>query len=704
MQFASAANIRRQVARMAYPPPPTTVVDSATKHLRILSPSGSPISYDPNVNPLMRQPINDLISRDYDAVIIIGPARNSKTVSVLACVAHIIKIERADATIYHNTKDKAIKFSRKELADMYRHSPGLKAELTGRARDDNILEKFHLAGNRLAMAWPTDSQMAGDTLRFCFIPDYDRIQREDGRGSIFNRVHKRSETFLSRRCTFAETSPGYEQKDPNWHATGIHEMPPTDGLSIQYNLGTRNRVYWKCPHCGEYAQEPRDYDGFKFHHARDLLGTTDPMQMGDVGVICSECGTSTDHRQAKQLLKHGRWVPEGCTIDCDGQIHGQRRNTRISSYWQSGGSAAYQSIDAMIRARLEAEERFDKSGDEDGLRDGCYMDMALPFLSRRRKAQTDHTSLMSRAEPLPRGQVPEQVRFLLAMVDVQGGKDRRFIVQIIGYGVGLESWIIDRYSIRWIGEGEDRRRIRPEASEDDWNELERLIMRKPYPLQGQPDKGLMVHRLGPDSGGEGNVDDGGEDGGVTDKAYKFWRRMRRERQAHRVHLIKGSSNQAAPRVAETFPDNKNRKDRRSSARGDVPVLMTNTNRLKDIVNGDIALDAPEPGYMHWPDWLKESFFRELTVESRKNGRWENPSHARNETFVLYAYGRGLCSWLGADNMNWDNPKPWAKPLDAGNSNVVAMSEHGEEAPALRPPIKRKRRQSAGNIASSDWLL
>lgn len=55
--------------------------------------------------------------------------------------------------------------------------------------------------------------------------------------------------------------------------------------------------------------------------------------------------------------------------------------------------------------------------------------------------------LEQRAEPVPSRSVPDGVNFLVATVDVQAGRHRRFVVQVTGYGSRGERWIIDRYNI-----------------------------------------------------------------------------------------------------------------------------------------------------------------------------------------------------------------------------------------------------------------
>lgn len=58
----------------------------------------------------------------------------------------------------------------------------------------------------------------------------------------------------------------------------------------------------------------------------------------------------------------------------------------------------------------------------------------LPYLPRASMEQRKSELLEQRAEPVPSRSVPDGVNFLVATVDVQAGRHRRFVVQVTGYG------------------------------------------------------------------------------------------------------------------------------------------------------------------------------------------------------------------------------------------------------------------------------
>ena len=117
--------------------------------------------------------------------------------------------------------------------------------------------------------------------------------------------------------------------------------------------------------------------------------------------------------------------------------------------------------------------------------------------------------------------------------------------------------------------------------------------------------------------------------------------------------------------------------------GDVPVLMLNTNTLKDGVHADLERCVKGSGGAHLPAWLGAEVFAEMTAETRTSSGWVNPSSSRNEAFDLANYARALCVQFEVDRPGWwEKPPMWAMPWDL-NSLVTHADGKG---PA---PVKRR---------------
>ena len=210
------------------------------------------------------------------------------------------------------------------------------------------------------------------------------------------------------------------------------------------------------------------------------------------------------------------------------------------------------------------------------------------------------------------------------------------------------------------------------------------------------------------------VDSGGEDG-VTDNAYKFWRRCKRDGLSKRVYLVKGDSTKRQKLITRTYPDNTSRSDRHAKARGDVPLYLLQTDQLKDRISNALSRETVGANYIHFPAWLGEWFFDELTYEERgQDGKWRKPGKGNNEAFDLFCYAHAIAILRGYERIKWgdeDNVPYWAK-LPSVNPNVIrketAEPEEAESAVEIeqvkpQPKAKAKSNWLNGGGKKSGWL-
>ncbi|HAO1183204.1 TPA: phage terminase large subunit family protein, partial [Escherichia coli] len=597
------------------------VADAVAQYMRVPMGAGNSVPWDPLVAPYVIEPMNCLASREYDAVIFVGPARTGKTIGLIdGWVIYNVICDPADMLIIQMTEEKAREHSKKRLARTFRVSPEVVSRLSPNKNDNNVYDRTFLAGNYLKIGWPSVNIMSSSDYKCVALTDYDRFPEDiDGEGDAFSLASKRTTTFMSSGMTLVESSPGRDVKDVKWRRTSPHEAPPTTGILSLYNRGDRRRWYWPCPHCGEYFQPCGDVvAGF-----RDIA---DPVLASEAAYIqCPSCSGRILPEQKRELNGRGVWLRDGESINADGSRYGDPRRSRIASFWMEGPAAAYQTLSQLVYKLLTAEQEYETTGSEETLKTVINTDWGLPYLPRASMEQRKSELLEQRAEPVPSRSVPDGVNFLVATVDVQAGRHRRFVVQVTGYGSRGERWIIDRYnitqSLRGDSDGESQR-IDPASYPEDWDVLLTDVFHKSWPLASDPSQQMRLMAMAVDSGGED---------GVTDNAYKFWRRCRRDGLGKRIYLFKGDSIRRAKLITRTFPDNTGRTGRRAQAAGDVPLWLLQTDALKDRVNNALWRDSPGPGYVHFPDWLGSWFYDELTYEERSSdGKWSKPGRGANE--------------------------------------------------------------------------
>ncbi|HAL9353545.1 TPA: phage terminase large subunit family protein, partial [Escherichia coli] len=608
------------------------VADAVAQYMRVPMGAGNSVPWDPLVAPYVIEPMNCLASREYDAVIFVGPARTGKTIGLIdGWVIYNVICDPADMLIIQMTEEKAREHSKKRLARTFRVSPEVVSRLSPNKNDNNVYDRTFLAGNYLKIGWPSVNIMSSSDYKCVALTDYDRFPEDiDGEGDAFSLASKRTTTFMSSGMTLVESSPGRDVKDVKWRRTSPHEAPPTTGILSLYNRGDRRRWYWPCPHCGEYFQPCGDVvAGF-----RDIA---DPVLASEAAYIqCPSCSGRIMPEHKRELNGRGVWLRDGESINADGSRYGDPRRSRIASFWMEGPAAAYQTLSQLVYKLLTAEQEYETTGSEETLKTVINTDWGLPYLPRASMEQRKSELLEQRAEPVPSRSVPDGVNFLVATVDVQAGRHRRFVVQVTGYGSRGERWIIDRYnitqSLRGDSDGESQR-IDPASYPEDWDVLLTDVFHKSWPLASDPSQQMRLMAMAVDSGGED---------GVTDNAYKFWRRCRRDGLGKRIYLFKGDSIRRAKLITRTFPDNTGRTGRRAQAAGDVPLWLLQTDALKDRVNNALWRDSPGPGYVHFPDWLGSWFYDELTYEERSSdGKWSKPGRGANEAFDLMVYAEAL---------------------------------------------------------------
>lgn len=705
--FASAKDIRRDIANLLKPPRRMKVSEAVAEYMRVPVGGGNSVKWDENTAPYILEPMNCLNSREYDAVIFVGPARTGKTVGLIdGWITYSIICEPSDFLLVQLTQEKASEHSRKRLDRTFRCSPEIAKRLSPRKNDNNVHDKYFRAGNLLKIGWPSINVLSSSDYKYVALTDYDRWPDDvDGEGDGFSLASKRTTTFMSAGMTLVESSPGKDIVDLKHHPKSTHEAPPTTGILSLYNRGDRRRFYWQCPSCSEWF-EPSMANMVGYRDDTDYVKASEKARLQ-----CPHCQTLIEPDKKRALNIGGKWLKEGQTIDKDGVIHGDGRNSRIASFWLEGPAAAYQTWAQLTYKLLTAEHEFEMTGSEETLKAVTNTDWGLPYLPRSALEQRRSDELMERREETEKRTVPYGCRFLLAAVDVQGGRNRRFVVQIVGYGENSERWLIDRYNIkssmRSNSDGESLP-IDPSAYPEDWDLLISDVLNKQYRIDGLEGGFMPILAMAVDSGGED---------GVTDNAYKFWRRCKRDGLSKRVYLVKGDSTRRQKLITRTYPDNTSRSDRHAKARGDVPLYLLQTDQLKDRISNALSRETIGANYIHFPAWLGEWFFDELTYEERgQDGKWRKPGKGNNEAFDLFCYAHAIAILRGYERIKWgdeDSVPHWAK-LPGSNPNVIRKeiaapemeTESAVEIEQVKPQPKVKTKSNwlnGGGKEKGGWL-
>lgn len=663
-------------ARMAdvfLPAERLTVSQAATKYRYLNNPGSYVGPWLNEETPYMVEPMDVLTSRRYTGTVFCGPAQSAKTEAlILNWIAYLATVEPADMLLFSPTMSMAKDFSMRRLGRMNRHSPEIGSRMLPEASADNLFEKKYQNGAVVSLSWPTVSQFAGRPVSRVALTDYDRMDDDiEKEGSPFDLGNKRTTTFGSFAMTLAESSPSRPISDGKWIRRSPHEAPPCGGILGLYNRGDRRRLYWRCPDCrtrfeGAFEQLQWDPD------------PNPTIASETVRLVCPHCATPIPFDARKAMLADARWLKDGQAFDRE-TIRGEPSRSPIASFWLNGTAARFTTWQRLVYVYLEAEADYERTQGEESLKKFYNTDLGVPYKPKKDLGERKPEDLKERAEPLTEHTVPEGVRFLVAAIDVQSN---RFVVEVFGIIAGqpFDMVLIDRFPIIKSKRSDpelDRAWVKPGTYLEDWDIVTDEVLRKTYPLDDGSGRIMQIKQTVCDSGGRE---------GVTTNAYNYVRRLRTDpatrHLASRFHLLKGDASPKVPRTRITYPDS-SKKDKLSGARGDIPVLMLNSNMLKDALAARLECVEPGKGMLRFPNWLPDEFYVEMCAEYRDDkGQWLRAGKTHNEAWDLGYYAIGLCvsSLIGAERLPWDKPPGWA---DVWDRNDLVASVGKERFGATR---------------------
>lgn len=92
------------------------VADAVAEYMRVPMGAGNSVPWDPNLAPYVIEPMNCPASREYDAVVFVGPARTGKTIGLIdGWIVYSIVCDPADMLVIRVSEEKAREHSKSVL-------------------------------------------------------------------------------------------------------------------------------------------------------------------------------------------------------------------------------------------------------------------------------------------------------------------------------------------------------------------------------------------------------------------------------------------------------------------------------------------------------------------------------------------------------------------------------------------------------------
>jgi phage terminase large subunit GpA-like protein len=283
-----------------------------------------------------------------------------------------------------------------------------------------------------------------------------------------------------------------------------------------------------------------------------------------------------DDTQKAAMNEAGVYVAPGQSVDRDGVVHGDPPESDTISFWVSGLASPWRTWGQRAHQYLSAV----RAGDQNRIQ--TAINTGFGELFRISGDAPDWQVVAEKREPYQIGQVPDEVQFLTAGVDVQ--KDRLYYV-VRGWGYRSESWLIDHGEL--FGETE---------KDAVWADLGELLGRQ-YGEHGI--RAMLV-----------------------DSGYRPGRDKLRRPQNQIYAFCRRHQGHAFPAKGHDSQDRPIRKSKIDVTLGGQTIkqglilLHVDSDHYKSWVHTRLDWPATEPGAFHLPEDATDDYCQQLVAESR----------------------------------------------------------------------------------------
>lgn len=563
-------------------PPPLLLCSDWANQFRYLSKESSAQAnkYRTATAPYQAEVMDCVNDDGVQTICAMFASQTGKTEMLNNIVGYFIACDPAPILVVQPTIEFAESWSKERLVPMLRDCDCFNGKIKDpRSRDsgNTILHKSFAGGNIAIVGANAPAGLAGRPRRVVLLDEVDRFPISAGtEGDPCSLAIRRTESFYNSVIVLTST-------------------PTVKGISrIEREFEQTDKRYWHCPcpKCGEYQT-------LKWSQVVWPEGKPE-----EAVLKCEKCQAALDDSDRVRMIKAGEWR---ATAPFNGK-RGYHLNGIYSPFKHKRG---YKNrLHQMAAQFLEA-----KHGGDETLK--AWVNTFLAETWESAGETIDLNDISARREDYA-SEVPSGVLVLTAAADVQAD---RIEAEIVGWGVGEESWGIKRGY--FLGD--------PNTSQEVWRQLADFFnLELTHPIYGKMKPQVAC------------VDSGY----ATAAAYAFAKRMR----PAAVWAVKGSNNRLKNPVEAP------KRGSRSSA------LLVDTQEFKTTIYSRLKISAAGPRFNHFPKTYDDEFFAQLTAEKVitkyikgvQYQLWENVrSNRRNEALDIRVYNHAALHIL---NVNWDRLK------------------------------------------------
>ena len=388
-------------------------------------------------------------------------------------------------------------------------------------------------------------------------------------------------------------------------------------IEAAFEASDKRRWHVHCPHCAE-----------EFVFAFDTHFHFEQKWPFKAYFSCQSCGGVIEEQDRSRMVRAGRWI---ATAPAPGRKPGYHFDALSSPFvpWDK-----------------VAERYVDAAGDPQKLKAFYTLTLGLPF-EMKGDAPSHEILMLRREEGLKRGHIPPQGLLLVASADVQGNG---IWYEVLAVARTRETWVVEAGFLAGATESPDA-----EAFE----QLKERVLDKEWP----------------DAFGRARkVDAFGIDSGYRAQQVYSWTRtnQRRNPLTSRMQVVlalKGKDGWDRPSLG--MPSDVDIDFAGKRVRAGAKVRIVGTFGLKAAFYDDLSKEGIKSGklsnpggYCHFPDWIDEGYFKQLTGEyldeqtyrGRTKRVWKQ-RYKDNHFLDIRIYNLALLSYIGFDKMEDED---WAE--------------------------------------------
>lgn len=588
--YADGAEVYREAYCRGLKPDPELWVDEwADEYMRIPRDTGAaePGKYRTQRTPYAREPMRCLSpSHPCKRVVTMVASQLMKTQIALNWIGALIHMSPSNILTLLPSLSLAKRVSAR-IGKTIKATPVLSERVASpRSRDSrNTMDTKEFEGGSLyATTAGSAANLAELSARFVYGDEIDRWDVDvDEEGDPIELAETRGSTFGRNAKFYFSSSPTIKG------ASRIADL---------FETSDQRHYYVPCPTCG-YMQ---------------ILEWERLLYSQDLSIVHYQCAGPTcdvliEEHHKGEMLAQGEWRSHA---DGDGETVGFHLNALYAPLgWQDWASLAKQYEKAK-----KAQER----GDLEPMQVFYNTRLAKVWDSAQEQTKADALQARALQEDFVLGTLAVGVLSLTAAVDVQAN---RLEMIVIGWGVGMERWVVDHQVI--MGDPSDDRT---------WSALdEKLKERYRHPCGVS----LAILATAVDSGGH-----------HTHEVYQFCR-IRRWRN---VFAVKGASKSGKPVIAQR-PSLVDVTWKGQTERNGAELWIVGTDTAKDWIYNRYPVENG-PGALHFAKDLPADFFEQCVAERKvaryvkgyKRIEWVKGKADRNEALDLMVYSLAMAHYLG----------------------------------------------------------